>query len=45
MEGESIGSDKWNGGGYLVDELETQCNVNSQESIRITLSKFPSNGR
>lgn len=31
--------------GHLCDELDTQCNRNSQEFIRVSLAKTTSNGR
>lgn len=43
MEWENTGRADWNGG-HLWDELETQCNENSQESMRITLVTTPING-
>jgi hypothetical protein len=30
-------------GGQFMGEEETYCNANSQESIRVTLAKTPSN--
>lgn len=43
MEEDSTERDNRNWG-HLGDELETQCNGNSQESIRVTLAKTPRNG-
>lgn len=44
MEGESTGRDNWNWGGeHFRGKVETSFNGNSQESLRVTLTKTPNN--
>ena len=47
--GDDRGREYWErqlelGGGQFMGEEETYCNANSQEFIRVTLGKTPSNG-
>ena len=45
MKGESTRRDRWDPGimGHLREELETQWNGNSKESMRVTQAKTPIN--